>query len=176
MAKANGLLTLKEVVERYKQEERASSNSYNWYRKQAQRSGKVQIGGINIPAIKQGGIWYVARDELAEALNHHRQSVKQLKQLTEDYGKGIIHSKDGDTIRTERGGYEIHGDFHFVWDYVQRYRKKSYGTWYCKKCQAPTETEHNKQECHLCSDWYGCGKDCTLSKVYCSNCGVSINV
>jgi hypothetical protein len=51
------------------------------------------------------------------------------------------------------------------------FRKKGYGTWYCKNCDIPGETEHNKEECHLCSDWNGCGKDCTLSKVYCKKCG-----
>ena len=118
MAKTNDLLTLKEAVEQYKQEERAGSNSYDWYRGHAQRSGKVWIGGINISAIKQGGIWHVERKGLTKAINHHRQSVKHLKQVTKDYEEGIIHGKDGDTIRTEWGGYEIHGDFRFVWDYV----------------------------------------------------------
>ena len=176
MAKTNDLLTLKEAVEQYKQEERAISNSYDWYRKQAQRSGKVWIGGIHISAVKQNGIWYVQRADLSKAINNHRESAKHLKQVTEDYKNGIIHGKDGDTTHTEFGGYEIHKGFRFVWNDVERYRKKSYGTWYCNKCQAPAEMEHNKQECHRCSDWGGCGTDCTLSKVYCHKCGASLDV
>ncbi len=176
MVENNDLLTLKEAVKQYQQEEKAVSNSYDWYRNQAQKYGKAWIGGIDVSAIKKYGIWYVDRENLSRAINHHRESVKHLKQVTEDYEKGIIHGNDGDTIHTEWGGYEIHKEFRFVWNDVERYRKKSYGTWYCNKCQIVAETEHNNPECHLCSDWGCCGKDYTLSKVYCSNCGVSINV
>lgn len=94
--------------------------------------------------------------------------------MTEDYRHKIIHGNNGDIIHTEFGGYKIYGEFRFVWDDVQRLRRKSNGTWYCNRCQAPAETEHNKQECHLCSDWNGCGEDCTLSKVYCLKCGTSL--
>ena len=176
MTKNNDLLTLKEAVEQYKQEERAVSNSYDWYRKQAQGSGKVWIGGIYISAVKQNGIWSISKEDLSKAINNHRESVKHLKKVTNYYEKGIIHGKDGDTISTEFGGYEIHGDFRFVWDDVQRFRKKSYGTWYCNRCQAPAQTEHNKKECHLCSDWNGCGEDCTLSRVYCQKCETGFEV
>ena len=176
MTKTNDLLTLKEAVEQYRQEERAVSNAYDWYRKQAQRYGKTFIGDKGISATKQNGVWYVNKTEFSEAINQHRESIKHLKQMTEDYRHGIIHGNNGDTIHTEFGGYEIHDDFRFVWYDVQRYRKKSYGIWYCNRCQAPAETEHNKQECHLCSDWNGCGEDCTLSRVYCPKCGASINI
>ena len=64
----NKLLTLKEAVEQYKQEERSASNSYGWYRKQARKSEGVWIGGIHISAIKQKGVWYVDRKELAKAI------------------------------------------------------------------------------------------------------------
>ena len=30
---------------------------------------------------------------------------------------------------------------------------------------------HNKPECHLCSDWNGCGSDCTYSGAECLICG-----
>ena len=54
----------------------------------------------------------------------------------------------------------------------EKARKKGYGIWFCKKCGNIAETEHNKPECHLCEDWNGCGRDCRLSKIYCTNCGV----
>lgn len=176
MTGANDLLTLQQAVDQYKQEERAVSNSYEWYRRQAQKSGEVGIAGIHVPAVKLNGVWCVHRAHLSEAIDSHRESVRQRKQMTEDYRKGIIHGKDGDAIRTDFGGYEIHGDFRFVWDDVQRYRKKSYGIWYCGKCQAPAETEHNNPECHRCSDWRGCGTDCTLSKVYCRKCSSGLDI
>ena len=169
-------LTLREAVELYRKEERAPANAYDWYRKAAQQSGKVYIGKTYISAYKRSGVWYVGGKEFAEAIKRHRESIRHLKQVTVEYSKGIIHGKDGDTIYTEWGGYEIHQNFRFVWSDVQRYRRKSYGTWYCNRCQTPAMTEHNKEECHLCSDWGGCGTDCTLSRVYCPNCGASLDV
>lgn len=170
------LLTLKEAVRQYKQEERAVSNSYDWYRKRAGKSGKVWMGDINISAVKQNGIWYVNRNDFSRAINSHRESIRCVKQVTEDYENGIIHGKDGDTIKTEWGGYEIHKEFRFAWNDVERYRRRSHGMWYCNICHIPAETEHNNSECHLCSDWGGCGRDCTLSRVYCPKCGASINI
>lgn len=64
-------------------------------------------------------------------------------------------------------------DFTFKVDEYELMRKKSDGTWYCNPCNQPAETEHNKEECHLCSDWNGCGKDCTLSRIFCKKCGTS---
>jgi len=69
-------------------------------------------------------------------------------------------SKTHEKFRFESSSYEIN-------------RRKSYGTWYCSTCNIPAETEHKKEECHLCSDWNGCGRDCTLSRVYCNKCGES---
>lgn len=62
------LLTLKEAVDLYRQEERAASNSYDWYRKQAQRSGNILIGDKDISATKQNGVWYVKKTEFSEAI------------------------------------------------------------------------------------------------------------
>lgn len=169
-------MKLKEAVERYKQEERAPSNSYEWYRKSAQQSGSVWIGDTDVPAYKQDGVWYVDGEKFAEAIKQHRGAIERLKQVTADYTKGIIHGKDGGVVHTELGGYKIRGGFRFVWSDYERVRMRSYGTWYCNKCNIPAETEHNKEECHLCSDWNGCGTDCTLSRVYCPKCGESLDV
>jgi|GEM_PF-4425859 hypothetical protein len=52
----------------------------------------------------------------------------------------------------------------------ERAKKSSDGEWYCTKCNIPASTEHNNKECHRCSDWGSCERDCTLSKVYCEKC------
>lgn len=169
-------LTLREAVGLYRREEKAPSNGYDWYRKDAQRDGSIFVGDTRVSAHELNGVWYVNREEFTEAIKRHRESIVHLKQITADYSKGIIHGKDGDTIRTEWGGYEIHKNFRFEWSDVQRYRRKNYGTWYCNTCRIPAQTEHNKEECHLCSDWNGCGTDCTLSKVYCTSCGASLDI
>lgn len=40
----------------------------------------------------------------------------------------------------------------------------------------PASTENNASECHTCSDWNGCGTDCTLSRVFCAPCGTSLEL
>ena len=51
------------------------------------------------------------------------------------------------------------------------------GSYYeCKTCGRAAREEHNNPECHLCEDWNGCGRDCTLSRVYCPECGVEAEV
>jgi len=58
---------------------------------------------------------------------------------------------------------------------------RHYSHWYggddslcyeCRTCGRIAYTEHNAPECHVCSDWGGCHDDCTLSRVYCRECGV----
>ncbi len=46
------------------------------------------------------------------------------------------------------------------------------GYYTCKKCRDVANKKYNNPECHLCSDWNGCGRDCTLSSVYCKKCKV----
>jgi hypothetical protein len=42
--------------------------------------------------------------------------------------------------------------------------------WVCEKCNVSLIEEHNNKQCHQCEDWYGCGEDCTLSKLTCPVC------
>lgn len=145
---------LSDAIKLYSKGEKSLSNSYEWYRKSAQRNGSVLIGNTIIRAYKRGGIWYVDEKEFVEAIKKHRGAKKQRQQ----------------------DGCEAHGGFRFEWSNYERLRKKSYGRWYCIKCNVLAETEHTKEECHLCSDWNGCGRDCTLSRVYCPKCGASLDV
>ena len=169
-------MTLRDAVEYYKKQEKAISNSYEWYRKSAKNFGKISIGGVSVPVYRLKGRWHVDEKTFHNAIQKHLLQVSHVKKVTEDYSKGIIYGRDGDTIHTEWGGYRIHGAFRFVWSDLERRRMRSYGTWYCNRCNSTAETEHNKEECHLCKDWNGCGTDCTLSRVHCSKCGESISL
>ena len=167
-------MRLKNAIELYE------PNSYERYRKLAKLEDRVPIGRINVSVYKEKGIWCIDSKEFHEALRQDQVEKKKhsdiKKQNTADYAKGIIHGKDGDILEIEGGGYKIRGEFRFVWSDYEQARNKSSGTWYCNKCNILAETEHNKEECHLCNDWNGCGRDCTLSKVYCPKCGSSISV
>lgn len=168
-------LKLSEAVRLYHDEEKVPSNSYEWYRKSAQRDGSVNFDDTKVHAYKQGS-WYVDGKEFAEAIERHRGAIKHRKQVTNDYDKGIIHGKNGDTTYTVWGGYEIRGGFRLVWYDYERDRMRINGDWFCNRCNSPAKTEHKKDECHLCSDFNGCGRDCKLSKVFCPKCGESLNV
>lgn len=78
-------IRLSEAVERYRQEEGANQNSYDWYRRCARRSGAVRIAGLDIPARKEHGTWFVDQDDLSRALASHRQQVESRKDATEQH-------------------------------------------------------------------------------------------
>lgn len=67
-------------------------------------------------------------------------------------------------------------NFELKFEEYEKMRKKGYGIWYCKTCDISAEEEHNKPECHLCTDWSGCNSDCTLSRIYCTKCNISENI
>jgi hypothetical protein len=163
-------MTLAEAVERFRREAGAPSNSYDWYRQSAQKRGAVPIGGTEIKAWKENGAWSVDAKEFEDATTAHRERRAYLAKVSSDLSRGIIYGRDGDVIETSTGGYEIRGAFRLVSSDSERARHRSYGTWYCNRCNQPAETKHEKEECHRCADWNGCGQDCTLSEVTCVTC------
>jgi hypothetical protein len=169
-------MKLKDAVEVYRREPRASQNVYDWYRRFAKRRGNVLFGRTTVSAFKRHGIWHVDGSEFQEALRLNREQLAEIGRITEDHRKGIIHGCDGDRIETEWGGYQIRGPFRFEWNNYEVIRKKSSGRWICNACNSPANTEHKKDECHLCRDWNGCGQDCTLSRVFCVMCSTSLEV
>jgi len=169
------VVRLSEAVERYRQEESAVSNSYDWYRRQAQRSGEVSIGGETIPARKQAGAWFVSEDDLARCLVTHRRRIAERKAATIDYGNHVLRGGRGVTVETDWGRYTVRGDFHeAIADYIHPLKGNT--EWRCNRCWRPASTEHEREECHTCSDWGGCGRDCTLSRVFCADCGTSLAI
>jgi hypothetical protein len=170
------VVTLREAVEQYSAESRQYVNAYDWYRQSAQRTGSVPIGNVEVPTFKLGNAWYVNAPDLEAAIQSHRDRVASIKQVTDDFGRGVLHGKDGDTAELEDGGYRLRGTFHFAWSSYEIGRKRSNGSWYCSTCMKAAETEWNNPECHRCSDWGDCGRDCRLSRVYCASCGTGFDV
>jgi len=169
-------MKLMDAVEVYRRGSGASQNAYDWYRQSAKRHGNVLFGRTTVSAFKKHGIWHVDGSEFQEALRLNRERLAETGRITEDHRKGIIHGRDGDRIETEWGGYQIRGPFRFEWSNYEAIRKKSGGRWICNACNSPANTEHKKDECHLCRDWNGCGRDCTLSRVVCQECGFSLDI
>jgi hypothetical protein len=145
--------------------------------KQAARDGEIHIGDQRVRAVKRGRQWVVNEHELAESIVYAvaAETAKQeaKRQADEDYK---AHKLNPEGARTSWGGYSVRGEFHFVWSDCAVWRQKSNGQWICNRCWKPASTENNKTECHRCSDWGGCGSDCTLSRLYCEGCGTSMAV
>jgi hypothetical protein len=89
-------IRLSEAVERYRQEVGATENSYDWYRRRAQRFGAIRIADIDIPTRKEHGTWLVDQDDLSSAIASHRRQVRLRKGAAE---------RDSASRRRRRGGW-----------------------------------------------------------------------
>lgn len=153
--------------------------SYSTYRKWANEEGYISIETVKVPTIKEKGTWYVNRVDFERALTlyknkHSSEFQKKAQLMMEDHQKGIFHP--GKIWITDTKYYVNKGDFRLDIDAYAQARKESHETWFCNTCNKPAKTEHNNPKCQWCSDWDGCGTDCTLSKVYCAKCGKSMQV
>ena len=45
--------------------------------------------------------------------------------------------------------------------------------YFCIKCEKKAKTKNEREECHICRDWNGCGRNCRLSHLICENCGIT---
>jgi predicted phosphodiesterase len=98
----------------------------------------------------------------------------EIDKATIDAQNDVFDKRDGVTIRTHCGGYVNRGAFRYEWSDLQRAQCLSDGSWYCIECNKLASSKHDREECHTCRDWNGCGQDCTLSEVYCEKCGASM--
>lgn len=165
-------ISLAEAVERYRSSG-GGSNSYEWYRKQARSEGRVHFGGTYVAAVKEGREWTVAEFHVEQAIAAFHVRQEERRSATVDYERRVIHGADGETIETDWGSYTVSGDFHSTWNSYAAVTRGGGISWYCNTCFKPVQSEHNRPECHTCSDWGGCGRDCTLSRIFCTDCGTS---
>jgi hypothetical protein len=167
-------MKLADAVEVFRGEPGSPSNSYQWYRKDAQYRGSVSLGGMSVLVRKISGAWWVEEPDLERALVALRERMAERHAATVDYKNRVLRGAPGGSVETDWGRYTVRGPFHLNgYSGVPRY--KGYDeVWVCSTCWRPTSTEHNREECHSCSDWGGCERDCTLSRVFCSPCGTSL--
>lgn len=146
------------------------TNSYDWYRRDAQRHGKVWLGDERASATKTVRGWMVAGADVVAAVAGHDRRASEVTFATDEYRNGRLLGHAGDRIETRWGGYEVGHGFHFRWSDYEVGRRKSDGLWICSSCMQPAGTEHNSPECHRCSNWSPCHRDCTLSRIFCEQC------
>ncbi|GIH05843.1 hypothetical protein Rhe02_39100 [Rhizocola hellebori] len=159
------MITLQEAYDRWN-----VCNSFEWYRKRA-ASGRPVFGDVG--ASKIGGRWMVDEALLDHAIVAREAAKEERRRRGADYQAHILTGEDGDTIRTDWGGYRRAAGFHFVWDDQRVAMRHSDGVWVCDQCFKAASSEYGREECHRCRDWSPCRGDCTLSKIYCAGCGTS---
>lgn len=70
----------------------------------------------------------------------------------------------------------VYSDFHSIWRSDAKPWKDSGAYWFCSRCWQGAALAHDKPECHTCSDWGSCGRDCTLSEESCQACSTALPV
>jgi hypothetical protein len=177
-------LSLRDAVAELKRHHRGG-NAYDWYRRDAQRGGRIWLGTgcqlepggerpVMVSARKIGGRWMVDAEGFRSALHELDRAQGELAMITAAYEDQQLLGGVGKSLRTSWGGYRVADRFHFVWNSMSIYRHDSYGIWRCNTCWKPAETQHDRAECHICSDWGTCGRDCTLSGIACGTCLTSM--
>ncbi len=112
--------------------------------------------------------------EFRRAVEEHHAALAEREQLTVDYRNHVLHGEPGTTVYTAFGGCRVYGDFHQSWNSSVTRWKGGAEWWICSRCWGTPTLRHDKPECHTCSDWGSCGRDCTLSLVACQPCGTSL--
>ncbi|HTE16149.1 MAG TPA: hypothetical protein VK642_13825 [Burkholderiales bacterium] len=130
-------IPLLDAVTRYRQEEGAPSNSYDWYRQDAMRRGMIWIGSSDVTAEKRNRVWHVETDSFMAAISRHREQRARVLTMTTDYASGVIHGQDGETIETIWGHYTVRGKFRDVFSLHQHLRARSDEIWRCNTCHQP---------------------------------------
>jgi hypothetical protein len=143
------------------------ASSVETYRKHAAQSGSVHLGASVTATKDRRGRWVVSRIDLDSGLAAERERMNRIARRTADYGNHILDRSTTERMPTEWGYYEVRRNFHFRYDTIDAYRKRSNGTSICNTCWTSTQTEHDHPECHASSDWGDCGRDCTLSAIRC---------
>ena len=177
------LIPLKAAYERFRLEPGCCCNSYDWYRQQAQRNGVVSFGsrrqlvrscrsGVTVTKVR--GQWMVDQGDIDAEVAEHRAATAELEQITSDYRRKVLHGEAGSTMRATFGSYTVYADLHSSWRSDAKPWKESGANWFCSRCWQPGTLKHDKPECHTCSDWGSCGRDCTLSDVSFKACGTAM--
>ncbi|MGY4541162.1 hypothetical protein ACVWY0_001071 [Arthrobacter sp. UYNi723] len=165
-------IVLKDAIERCAQHVRM--NAYSYYRGQAALHGSAYFGPTRVAVFKVGSRWMVSEQEIQDAVAVIRQRNQDRQEATAAYADRRL-SDSGTTVETEWGSYSVRGLFHRM---TQRPPSSpvAVSSWRCNECFRFATTEHDHEECHLCRDWSGCNRDCTLSAARCDTCGTRMEL
>lgn len=178
-------ITLREALDQYQQHPGSPQNSYAWWCKSAQRRGEIGFGASRqfvdggstmVPVFKRSNRWFVDPVRFKAAMAECVAVGEEQRAITAAYDRHELLGAPGETVTTTWGHYYAKGPFHLRHSSRTPSWKGSGNTWVCSTCWSPAPLEHERDECHKCSDWGSCGRDCTLSAAVCSKCGSRIGL
>lgn len=183
----NGVMPLRDAVERYRALPGAWANTYEWWRESAKERGRVSFGverqfgerdasGTSVEVFRVGRRWFVHVKDVERALREHQAAQDELRAVTDAYSRRELLGASGQPVKTTWGHYTRRGAFHERAASRAGTGEGASGYWVCNECWQAAEEEHGWPECHLCRDWGSCGRNCTLSAVGCRACGTRITV
>lgn len=167
---------LAEAVAEFRTASGGPTSSAETYRKHASTDGSVFLGASMVVTKDHRGRWVVSRTDLDRGIVAEQERFAQITQDSVDYQNHILRDSENLKVDTDWGYYEVRGVFHVHYDRTAAYRRRSDGWWICNTCWTPTRDEHDRPECHTCSDWGDCRRNCTLSAVVCDKCGTRMEV
>jgi hypothetical protein len=83
----------------------------------------------------------------------HRLAKAETEIITQAYKERRLLVGPGRHASDIVGGYTVRADFHLTWYEGRREHGGGEGSWCCNTCFETAMTEHDKDECHTCSDW-----------------------
>ena len=140
-------IKLKAAYEIFKEVEKRTDRTYESFRKSVNRYGCIKINDREIEASKIGGTWYLDVSKFREEIKNYKNHNLHIEKVTDDYSKGVLHGSDDEIITTNWGGYRLKGQYRYVWNDYERYRKKRGGYWMCNKCSKVVETYGKCKSC-----------------------------
>lgn len=168
-------IPLADAVSRFRVVSRGSS-SYATYSSHAARCGSVTLGRSIETKKDSRGRWVVRESEVEAGIAAEIIRTRQIREATEKYEEHTLIGSPGQRVHTEWGHYVVAKDFHFHYSFVDAYRRRNDGFWICSQCWTRATEKHEKAECHTCSDWGDCRRNCTLSSIGCDECGTEMSV
>lgn len=115
-AGASESLSLRDAVDRFRTERGASANAYDWWRRSAQRSGRVSFGqprqliaggSTDVPVYKVGNRWIVDAGAFAAAIVEHRAGHAELRYIADAYEQRRLLVPPGRRVNTSWGHYRV---------------------------------------------------------------------
>lgn len=176
------LITLAEVHEVLTRRRVIPRSSYGHLRTRVARSEALHVAGLRLAVWKKGRAWCTDRAAFDEFLVQVEHELER-RRLAEQAADAELRLRQ-DRVRRlyahrvllddSAGLYRIVDEHFHAWRVVSLEPYSDWSlSWVCSHCFAPAQYEHGREECHRCSDWSGCGSDCTLSAATCPPCGTA---